>query len=81
MDFEPRPDNWTWIDIPRSVVPHFRPRNETHKLPPEKDEEILKRLSELKVKNMVFSLLKSVNCIVMNIIILLGKQYRSQFVV
>lgn len=49
-------DDWNISSLPRSIVPHLKPRNGTHNVPmgrPEfdgKDDTILERLQEMKAK-------------------------------
>lgn len=47
-------DDWNILTIPRSIVPHLKPRNGTHAVPEgrpidDEDEEILQRLKAMKV--------------------------------
>lgn len=48
-------DEWNITSLPRSIVPHLKPRNGTHQLPmvrpdPNDEDALLERLKELKVQ-------------------------------
>lgn len=50
-------DDWNITSVPRSIIPHFQPRNLTHNVPlgrTEQDEELLVKLNALKVTNWAF---------------------------
>lgn len=51
-------DDWNIASLPRSIVPHLKPRNGTHVVPEgrpvDEDEEFLQRLKALKVRSTLY---------------------------